>query len=207
MAEEHERPEHTHQAGMRRRTLLRWVVGVGAFSSLAALASVLGTVKPPQTAQRGEKIKAGDVLVFALGQNKGAPLTPTSIVPQQAVLAFPQGKAVQDNLIILINLRRSQFIPPTHLNWLPDGYVAYSAICTHLGCTVGFSHEPMPGVPYPHIHCPCHQGMYNPLAGAEVVAGPPPRPLPQLPLVLNAKGELVADGPFDGPVGPLPGGR
>ena len=236
MAKEHEGPEHTQQAGIGRRTLLRWVVGVGAFSSLATLALVLGTVKPQQTSQRNEKIEAGDVLVFALGPNKGAPITsanvsasrpagivivpepgqhkgepivPTSVGLGDVTLAFPRGKEMHDNLIILIHLKKSQFTPPTHLNWLPDGYVAYSAICTHLGCTVGYSYKPMPeaGVPYPHIHCPCHQGMYNDMAGAKVVSGPPPRPVPQLPLGLNAKGELVAEGPFDGPVGPLPGGR
>lgn len=52
-----------------------------------------------------------------------------------------------------------------------DGsYVAFDAVCTHLGCTVRFE-------PQNHrIYCPCHGGTYDPNTG-EVVAGPPPRPL------------------------------
>jgi rieske iron-sulfur protein len=106
---------------------------------------------------------------------------------------------------MLIHLDPDDLAPPTRLDWAPEGFVAYSAICTHLGCTVNFSHDPMEGAPYPHIHCPCHAGLFNPQAGAKVVGGPPPRPLPQLPLALNVKGELVAAGPFEEPVGVLGG--
>ena len=52
----------------------------------------------------------------------------------------------------------------------PQGYKAYSAICTHLGCLVGWDdkrHE---------ILCPCHAGVYD--LDGRVVSGPPPRPLP-----------------------------
>jgi cytochrome b6-f complex iron-sulfur subunit len=52
-----------------------------------------------------------------------------------------------------------------------DGhYVAFDAVCTHLGCTVRF--EPQNN----RIFCPCHGGTYDMNTGA-VVAGPPPRPL------------------------------
>jgi len=52
-----------------------------------------------------------------------------------------------------------------------DGkYVAFDAVCTHLGCTVRF--EPQNN----RIFCPCHGGTYDMHTG-EVVAGPPPKPL------------------------------
>jgi len=52
----------------------------------------------------------------------------------------------------------------------PSGqYLAYSASCTHLGCTVQF--DP----PSKRIWCACHNGWYD-LEGKNV-AGPPPRPL------------------------------
>jgi cytochrome b6-f complex iron-sulfur subunit len=51
-----------------------------------------------------------------------------------------------------------------------DGFVALSAVCTHLGCTVEF--DPKRGL----IICPCHNGIYD-LRG-NVLSGPPPRPLP-----------------------------
>lgn len=47
---------------------------------------------------------------------------------------------------------------------------AFSAVCTHLGCTVKFEPEKN------RIHCACHGGVYNPYTGA-AVSGPPPRGL------------------------------
>ena len=52
-----------------------------------------------------------------------------------------------------------------------DGrYVAFDAVCTHLGCTVRFEPENH------RIYCPCHGGTYDMNTG-EVVAGPPPKGL------------------------------
>lgn len=199
MSAKQQRADHSPRMG--RRTLMRWFLGIGAVSSVAALASVLGTIKPPKAEQASPEIQTGDQLVFALGTNKGATIGRMSILPGQAALAFPKGKDVQENLVMVIHLNPTDFVPPTQLDRVPEGFVAYSAICTHLGCAVNFSHEAMPGALYPHIHCPCHDGMYNPAAGAQVIAGPPPRPLPQLPLRLNAQGALEVAGPFSGPVG------
>jgi cytochrome b6-f complex iron-sulfur subunit len=52
-----------------------------------------------------------------------------------------------------------------------DGHwVAFDAVCTHLGCTVGFE-------PKNHrIYCPCHGGTYDMNTG-EVIGGPPPKGL------------------------------
>lgn len=50
------------------------------------------------------------------------------------------------------------------------GINAFSAVCTHLGCIVGFDST------IRQIVCPCHDGHFNPANGA-VVSGPPPRPL------------------------------
>ncbi|HEY3355017.1 MAG TPA: Rieske 2Fe-2S domain-containing protein [Polyangia bacterium] len=47
--------------------------------------------------------------------------------------------------------------------------VAFSAVCTHLNCTVQYRPD------FQHIWCACHNGHYD-LAGKNV-AGPPPRPL------------------------------
>ncbi len=50
------------------------------------------------------------------------------------------------------------------------GINAFSAVCTHLGCIVGFDST------IRQIVCPCHDGHFNPANGA-VISGPPPRPL------------------------------
>ena len=52
----------------------------------------------------------------------------------------------------------------------PTGEVrAFSAICTHLNCTVQYRPD------FQHIWCACHNGHYD-LHGKNI-AGPPPRPL------------------------------
>lgn len=59
---------------------------------------------------------------------------------------------------------------------LDDGrLVAYSSICTHLACAVLWRAEDN------HLECPCHDGVFSARTG-EVLAGPPPRPLPKVRL-------------------------
>jgi cytochrome b6-f complex iron-sulfur subunit len=53
----------------------------------------------------------------------------------------------------------------------PQGFRAYSAICTHLGCIVGWD------AGRKQIACPCHAGFFD--LNGRVVSGPPPRPLPE----------------------------
>jgi Rieske Fe-S protein len=60
----------------------------------------------------------------------------------------------------------------------PNGSVkGFSAVCTHQGCTVNAIQN---GI----ISCPCHGSQFNALTGA-VVAGPAPRPLPSIPVVVR----------------------
>ena len=76
-----------------------------------------------------------------------------------------------------------------------EGVVAYSAVCTHLGCIVSqWVAEKKAAL------CPCHGGVFDLAQGARVIFGPPPRPIPQLPLQVE-NGVLVAAGEFLGEVG------
>jgi len=64
---------------------------------------------------------------------------------------------------------------PAVLVHLESGdFVAYSAVCTHQGCTVAFNNG--------QLACPCHGSVFDPAHGAAVVAGPAPRPLPEIPV-------------------------
>ncbi len=60
---------------------------------------------------------------------------------------------------------------------------AFSAICTHQGCTVGYQGGSQ-------IVCPCHGGLFNTRTGA-VEGGPPPAPLPRR-RVLEHSGAIYA---------------
>ena len=86
---------------------------------------------------------------------------------------------------------------PGREDWTPDGYVAYSKVCTHLGCPVGLYEQELE-----LLVCPCHQSMFNVRNGAVPQFGPAPRPLPQMHLGYNDQGYLIAKAPYDQPVGP-----
>jgi rieske iron-sulfur protein len=171
---------------------------------MAAATAVPGVVTLGRRSRAAvsQDVAEGDRLVFALGQNAGQPVTEASFTQNEAVLAFPEGKSDNhDNLVLVCKLNPTQIQPPTVVEGTDRGVVAYSALCTHLGCTVRFSEEPMDMAPFPHIHCPCHAALFDPHRGSAVMGGPAPRPLPQLPVRLNEKGEVVVSGPFVAPVG------
>jgi cytochrome b6-f complex iron-sulfur subunit len=64
----------------------------------------------------------------------------------------------------------------------PQGFRAFSAICTHLGCIVNWNAERR------QIACPCHAGFFD--VNGRPVAGPPPSPLPEHQ-VLVVDGEVM----------------
>jgi menaquinol-cytochrome c reductase iron-sulfur subunit len=63
------------------------------------------------------------------------------------------------------------------------GFRALSAVCTHLGCTVGRSGD--------GYHCPCHGSAFA--EDGKNTAGPAPRPLYWRPVTLTGGGSLVVD--------------
>jgi Rieske Fe-S protein len=78
---------------------------------------------------------------------------------------------------------------------LSDGrLVAYSAVCTHLSCTVLWDRADG------RIRCPCHDGEFDPRDG-DVLAGPPPRPLPRIELVERPDGIYAVGTASGGPLG------
>ena len=76
---------------------------------------------------------------------------------------------------------------PGARRWSPQGFVAYSRVCTHAGCPVA-QYEDQAQV----LVCPCHQSTFDVLHGAKPIVGPAGRPLPQLPLAIDAQGDLRA---------------
>jgi len=86
---------------------------------------------------------------------------------------------------------------PEKKSWSYDGIVAYSKICTHVGCPVALYEQQTH-----HLLCPCHQSTFDVANGAKVVFGPARRPLPQLPITVDSEGYLVAQSDFHEPIGP-----
>jgi Rieske Fe-S protein len=63
---------------------------------------------------------------------------------------------------------------PAYLFRTKSGVFAYSAICTHQGCTVDYLKAGK------KLVCPCHGGSFDPFDSGKVVAGPPNRPLDKI---------------------------
>ena len=104
-----------------------------------------------------------------------------------------EGKAA----VILMRLDPSDILSAKERDWGHDGIVAYSKICTHVGCPVGLYEQQTH-----HLLCPCHQSTFDVTRDCEVIFGPAHRPLPQLKITVDAEGYLVADSPFREAVGP-----
>jgi thiosulfate dehydrogenase [quinone] large subunit len=62
--------------------------------------------------------------------------------------------------------------------------VAYSAVCTHAGCTVAYDAGSR------LLACPCHGAEFDPTRGATPVAGPANSPLPTITVHVGADGGL-----------------
>lgn len=133
----------------------------------------------------------------------GRPIHRDALEPGGMVTVYPQhyqttdeGQAVDQT--VLIRVQDTALVTEKgRETWAPDGYVAYSKMCTHLGCPVGLYEQELE-----LLVCPCHQSMFNVRDGAVPQFGPAPRPLPQLPLYIDSAGYLRAQRGYDQAVGP-----
>lgn len=88
----------------------------------------------------------------------GRAIARASEVPPRTALMFEDSGG---NPAVLVHLRRGSF-------------VAYSAVCTHEGCTVAYRKG--------QLACPCHGSIFDPAHNAQVVNGPAQLPLPKIPV-------------------------
>jgi ubiquinol-cytochrome c reductase iron-sulfur subunit len=139
--------------------------------------------------------------LLVYGTNR--PITPAEFSsPGSIISVVPDGfqdndEALAKAAVIIIKFRPGELKSPTNLNWTVNDIVAYSKICTHVGCPAALYEQTTH-----HILCPCHQSTFDAARGAEVIFGPATRPLPQLPIGVDAQGFLIALGDFNQPVGP-----
>jgi ubiquinol-cytochrome c reductase iron-sulfur subunit len=86
---------------------------------------------------------------------------------------------------------------PNRVSWGVNGVLCYSKICTHVGCPINLwesqTHK---------LLCPCHQSTFDLADNGKVLFGPAARDLPQLPIMVDSSGYLVAQSDFTEAVGP-----
>jgi len=101
-------------------------------------------------------------------------------------------------IVLLMRLDPAELKEPEERkDWSYDGIVAYSKVCTHVGCPVALYEQHTH-----HLLCPCHQSQFDVTDQAKVIFGPAKRPLPQLPITVDDEGYLIAQSDFNEPVGP-----
>jgi len=193
--------EGTERSGFLKRPLIRRTLIAATVPLVLAPIVLLRDMGPlPGTTLRHTVWRKGlRLLVF--GSNR--PIRPEEFdTPGGLITVVPDGyQDNQDELAkaaaIIIKFGPGQLLPPTVMDWTVQNIVCYSKICTHVGCPVALYEQTTH-----HILCPCHQSTFDAQRGATVLFGPAPRPLPQLPLAVDAEGYLVANGDFNQPVGP-----
>jgi len=109
---------------------------------------------------------------------------------------FQAAKAKAAIIIVRMDPDRIK-IPERRKDWNVGGILAYSKICSHLGCAISLWEQQTH-----HLLCPCHQSTFDLADAGKVVFGPSARALPQLPITVDAEGYLVATSDFTVPVGP-----
>jgi len=185
---------------VQRRSFLLRLLGasVGAFG-LINLFPFLRSLGPvPGKSLFLTDWKAGSRLVTASGRV----VTVNDLEVGGILTVFPEGwenspmNAI-DQVVLVRPATTDLVTRPGRETWGPQGYLAFSKVCTHAGCPVGLYQELTQ-----QLLCPCHQSLFDVLTGATNVFGPAPRPLPQLPLYIDSEGVLRAQAGFDEPVGP-----
>jgi ubiquinol-cytochrome c reductase iron-sulfur subunit len=192
-------------AGLGRRSLIKRSLGLSlGLVGLSPLLLLRDLGPLPKDSLTKTSWKAGTRLVTDPGDR---PIKPEDLevgaVAQvlPAMLPGQESRSLNDigkDAVLLIRLRPEEFnLDAERLSWTHEGIIAFSKICSHMGCAVALYEQQTK-----HLLCPCHQSTFDVTRAAKVLFGPAARPLPQLALALDSEGYLVAKQPFSEPIGP-----
>ena len=201
--------EGAANSGLGRRSLIKR--SLGAALGLSAISPILllrdlGPLPGPE--QKMTNWKSGTYLVTDPGDRriKASDLEVGSVAQVMPEFANPKDRHLDDiakDALLLIRLRPSEFnLEPDRLAMTHEGIIAFSKICSHMGCAVALYEQTTK-----HLLCPCHQSTFDVTRAAKVLFGPAARPLPQLDITVDNEGYLIARKPFSEPVGPSFWGR
>ena len=191
-------------AGLGRRSLIKR--SLGAALGLSALSPlILLRDLGPLPGKELEKTtwKSGTYLVTDPGNRriKASDLEVGAVAQVLPEIEDPEHRKLSDiakDAVLLIRLRPQEFnLEADRLAMTHDGIIAFSKICSHMGCAVALYEQQTK-----HLLCPCHQSTFDVTRAAKVIFGPSARPLPQLDITIDNEGYLVARQPFSEPVGP-----
>jgi ubiquinol-cytochrome c reductase iron-sulfur subunit len=200
--------EVIEESGLARRTLIRNSL-IGALVVFPLPAVVLFRGLAPQDQDPVALLKQtmwekGTRLAL---DPSGVPIKASDVTLGSSFAVIPEGlmdlehgrlEEKAKSVVILVRMKPQDLNElPERASWSYDGIVAYSKICTHVGCPVGLYEQQTH-----HLLCPCHQSQFDVADHAKVIFGPAKRALPQLPIAVDAEGYLIAQSDFLEPVGP-----
>jgi ubiquinol-cytochrome c reductase iron-sulfur subunit len=191
-------------AGLGRRPLIKRTLGLAlGLSGLTPILLLRDLGPLPKDDLTKTSWKAGTRLVTDPGDRpiKASDLEVGAVAQTLPELPEGQERTLNDigkDAVLLIRLRPEDFnLDEERLSWTHEGIIAFSKICSHMGCAVALYEQQTK-----HLLCPCHQSTFDVTRAAKVIFGPAARPLPQLAITVDAEGYLVAQAPFSEPVGP-----
>lgn len=146
----------------------------------------------------GLPIKPSDLEVGQLVNGEPAAFFPAEGEEEAEVHGHDLLAAKAKAAVIVVRMRPEDVTPSKgRENWGVDGILCYSKICTHVGCPISLWEQQTH-----HLLCPCHQSTFDLADNGKVIFGPAHRPLPQLPLMVDSEGYLVAQSDFPEIVAP-----
>lgn len=202
--------EADEESGFSRRTLIRnGLIGALIAFPLPAIALFRGLAPmdvDPNNELKHTMWKKGLRLTR---DPQGTPIKASELTIGSAFQVIPEGlvdlpehemlDAKAKAAVLLVRLKKEDlnWSSAERESWSYDGIVAYSKICTHVGCPVALYEQQTH-----NLLCPCHQSQFDIANECAVIFGPAARPLPQLPIAVDDEGYLIATSDFTEPVGP-----
>jgi quinol---cytochrome c reductase iron-sulfur subunit len=180
----------------RRGFLAKMALGALGALGVAALFPIRSLGPRPGSGLKETPFKAGNL---RLVNENGELIQASELAVDGVITCYPEGFVGEaDSPTLLIHLRPGVNMPaPGREDWAPNDLVAYSKLCSHMGCPVGLF-QAQSGL----LLCPCHQSTFDVPDHANPIFGPATRSLPQLPIRIDTEDHIVATGDFSSPVGP-----
>ena len=192
------------ESALGRRKLIRnTMFGALALFPLSGVMLLRDLGPLPGTKLRHTLWSKGKLLV---NMNTNEPLRASDVAVGSLTFAKPEGLEEHDenfqteiakSAVMIVRIQPDNIKDKRELEWSHEGIVAYSKICTHVGCPISLYEQQTH-----HVLCPCHQSTFDLSDGARVIFGPAGHALPQLRIGVNDQGYLEALGDFEEPVGP-----
>jgi quinol---cytochrome c reductase iron-sulfur subunit len=194
------------ESGFGRRTLIRnSLIGALVVSPLPAIV-MFRDLAPAADPVALLKKTVWDKNVRLMRDPSNTPIKASDVTLGSVFHVIPETLADSEDFleekakaaVLLMRLKPEDLhVSEERKDWNYQGIIAYSKICTHVGCPVALAEQHTH-----HLLCPCHQSQFDISHEAKVIFGPAKRPLPQLPITVDSEGYLIARSDFHEPVGP-----